>query len=498
MAKVKKEKLPLEELLEEAIVKEGDRPYEVPGNWVWTKVGKILYINPQRVDVKNLDDSLECSFIPMNIVDSELGVVNECEIKPLGEVRKGYTNFIEDDVIFAKITPCMENRKSAIVPKLKNNLGYGSTEFHVFRTDSRYIYNKFIFYFVRSYEFISDATYAMTGAVGQQRVPKGFIEEYKIPLPPFAEQQRIVEAIESLFEKLDTAKELVQNALDSFENRISTILEQAIRGHLTGKWRLNNPNHSALAELENLRINKEYKKDINDTIEFVVPETWQWASLGDLIDLLSDYHANGSYETLKAHVELLDEPSYACMIRTTNFEKNNFDTLMKYITKEAYEFMEKSKLFGDEILINKIGNAGSVYFMPKLHKPASLAMNLFMLRLNENVSSKYVYYHLLTGFSEKDIKQFVRGVTTKSIDKKSINSLKIALPPFAEQKEIVRILDNLLENEQRAKELSDVIEKIELMKKAILARAFHGELGTNNPVEESAVELLKEVLKEKI
>lgn len=240
MAKAKKEKLSLGELLEKAIMKEEDRPYEVLENWVWTKINKIVTINPQKVDVKELDDSVECLFIPMNIVDNELGVIHESEIRKLGEVRKRYTNFIGDDVIFAKITPCMENKKSAIVPKLKNNLGYGSTEFNVFRADSKYVYNKYIFYFIRSHEFISDATSAMTGAVGQQRVPKSFIEEYKTPMPPLKGQRRIVDRIASLFEKIYTAKELIQNALDSFEIRKASILHKAFTGKLTAKWREEN------------------------------------------------------------------------------------------------------------------------------------------------------------------------------------------------------------------------------------------------------------------
>jgi type I restriction enzyme S subunit len=200
---------------------------------------------------------------------------------------------------------------------------------------------------------------------------------------------------------------------------------------------------------------------------------------------------------VKEKVELLDEPNYACMIRTTNFEKDNFTDLMKYITKDAYEHLSKSKLFGEEILINKIGNAGSVYFMPTLGRPASLAMNLFMLRISEYISSKYIYYHLKSIYSTSDINQFVRGITTKTIDKKSINSLNIALPPLEEQKEIVRILDNFLEKESKIEELTALEEKIELIKKSILAKAFRGQLGTNCEEDESALELLKEILMEK-
>lgn len=482
MAKVKKKKLSLEELLEQALVKGEDKPYEVPSNWIWTKLANISEVIMGQ-SPSGSDTTDDAGYTPLIGGAADMGL--------LYPNVKRYT-----------MKPTKVSKLGDVIVSIRATLGrpiFSDGEYCLGRgvcsVRSSVIEKKLIRYFFLIFE---NYLYTVSTGTTFAQVSKRDIENMLFPFPPYAEQQRIVEVIESLFEKLDKAKELVQSALDSFENRKVILLERAIRGYLTEKWRKNNPKHSASNELKDISTNRIYKKGINNTIEFDIPETWVWISLGDIIDLLSDYHANGSYEVLKEHVELLDEPSYACMIRTTNFEKNNFDTLMKYITKEAYEFMEKSKLFGNEILINKIGNAGSVYLMPNLQRPASLAMNLFMLRLSEKISSKYVYYHLLTGFSAKDIKQFVRGVTTKSVDKKSINSLKIALPPIEEQKEIVRILNNLLSNEKRAKELCDIIEKIDLMKKSILARAFRGELGTNDPKEESALELLKQVLKEKI
>lgn len=268
------------------------------------------------------------------------------------------------------------------------------------------------------------------------------------------------------------------------------ILEKAFSGELTKSWRNNNYTHCAQKELNIIKENykRKYQRVENEYPHREIPSTWCWTNLGDIIELLSDYHSNGSYKILKEKVELLDEPNYAMMIRTTNFEKNNFGDLMKYITKDAYDFMEKSKLFGGEILINKIGNAGSSYYMPYFNKPASLAMNLFMLRIVPGIDSKYIYYHLNTIYSTNDIKQFVRGITTKTIDKKSINSLQIALPPLEEQKEIVRIIDSLFEKELEIKYICDMNENIDGIKKSILAKAFRGELGTNDLEERFIIE----------
>src|SRR5262245_28057752 len=119
------------------------------------------------------------------------------------------------------------------------------------------------------------------------------------------------------------------------------------------------------------------------------------AKLGDFIAVLTDYHANGSYKALKDNVTLLDRADYAVMIRTTNFEKYDFFDDLKYIDERAYEFLQKSRVMPGDILMNKIANAGSVYLMPDLHRPVSLAMNLFLIRTRpEQTDQNYVYYYL--------------------------------------------------------------------------------------------------------
>lgn len=178
-------------------------------------------------------------------------------------------------------------------------------------------------------------------------------------------------------------------------------------------------------------------------------------NLGDCLSLLTDYHANGSYKLLKKNVKLLDKPDYAIMIRTTNFEKQNFKNDLKYVSKDAYEFLKKSKIKPNDILMNKIANAGSVYLMPDLGRPVSLAMNLFLLRTNRNLANqKYVYYYLKA--NEKYVKLFAIGTAAKTINKTSVRNLKIFLPDLKIQKKIASILsayDKLIENNNRRIEI---------------------------------------------
>jgi len=130
----------------------------------------------------------------MGAVDETTGRIVEREIRPLAEVQTGYTSFAEGDVLFAKITPCMENGKVAMATELTNGMGRGSTEFYVLRPSDR-ILGEYIFHFVRQQRFRDQAKRNFTGTAGQQRVPKSFMEEALIPLPPIEEQRRIVDIL---------------------------------------------------------------------------------------------------------------------------------------------------------------------------------------------------------------------------------------------------------------------------------------------------------------
>ncbi|MGF1863581.1 restriction endonuclease subunit S, partial [Photobacterium profundum] len=160
--------------------------------------------------------------------------------------------------------------------------------------------------------------------------------------------------------------------------------------------------------------------------------------LGSLLSLLTDYHANGAYTKLKENVELLDDPDYAVMIRTTNFEQECFHSNLKYISEHAYHFLAKSKVYTGDIIMNKIANAGSSYLMPKLDSPVSLAMNLFLLRVDEKkANSTFVY--LFLKLNEAYVKSFANGSVTKTITKDAVRNLEIELPDRLTQNYIVDV-----------------------------------------------------------
>ena len=199
--------------------------------WGVKKLGEVCRINPSKAELRNVSNNLEVSFIPMSAVDDVNGSIITQEKKSLGKVKKGYTYFKEDDVLFAKITPCMENGKSAIAENLINDIGFGSTEFHILRPLDK-VLSKWIYFYIRQSWFREEAKRHFTGTAGQQRVPQEFLERTEIPLPPLSEQKKIVAYLDTLREKVEKLKQLQQNQLKDLEELKKSILDKAFKGKL--------------------------------------------------------------------------------------------------------------------------------------------------------------------------------------------------------------------------------------------------------------------------
>lgn len=167
---------------------------KLPDSWAEMPLADICVLNPRLSSDARPDEMTEVTFVPMSAVDEKSGTISKPEIRTFGEVSKGYTNFLEKDVLFAKVTPCMENGKAAIAGTLLNGLGFGSTEFHVLRPTGL-VLSEYIFHFIRQEAFRDRAASAFVGTGGLQRVPLEFLSRIKLPLPPLPEQQRIVDVL---------------------------------------------------------------------------------------------------------------------------------------------------------------------------------------------------------------------------------------------------------------------------------------------------------------
>lgn len=509
----KKGELSIEERLEQSIVAKEEEPYELPSNWVWTRLGDITEINPKK-KILDFNDDEEISFVPMKAVSDETGKIEKIEFEKYSKLKKGYTQFIEEDVLFAKITPCMENGKCAIAKNLKNNIGYGTTEFHVLRCYQGII-NKLLHIFLRQESFRKKAKYNMTGSVGFQRVPVDFLKTALFPLPPLEEQKRIVEKLDSLFEKIQKIKEIIEEVKEKSTSRREAILSKAFSGELTEKWR--GENHSENARELLIKINDEKLKLWEDeckkaedegrkkpakpklkTIDemlvgaeeepYKLPNNWVWTKLGDISLKLTD----GSHNPPK------NQNSNYRMLSAKNIfnRKINFFEDDRRISKEDFEKENiRTKLENNDILLTIVGTIGRTALVKATD--INLTFQRSVAVIKTFILQEYLELFMNSKFFNQELYKNAKGTAQLGVYLNKLKDLKIVIPPLEEQKEIVRVLDKIFEEENRISELISLENKIEILEKTILDRAFRGELGTGNNDDEPAIELLKKCLEER-
>lgn len=453
----KKENLTPEERLQAALVPESEQPYKIPENWCWTHLGKLYQINP-----KNLaEDFVDAAFIPMEKIAP--GFVNEYsfDVQPWCKAKKGHTQFADGDVAFAKISPCFENRKSMLLNNLPNGIGGGTTELVILRQS--HMNQKYTFWFISQEQFIRGGIATYSGTAGQQRISMDYVRTYPIPVPPLLEQQRIVDRIESLFAKLDEAKQKALATLDSFETRKAAILHKAFTGELTAQWR------------------KEHG---------VGMESWENSTVGQVC------HGVKVGIVIKPSQYYTDEEKGTPAFRSANVRENRIDDFdWVYLNDVGMEINSRSIVHTGDVLVVRSGNPGTACVVSEKFDGYNAIDILIAVPNHSQISSEFLCAYTNSPFGKKLIFENKRGMALSHFNVKGYSGLPIRVPQLNEQAEIIRILDDLLAKEQQAKEAAEkVLEQIDLIKKSILARAFRGKLGTNDPTEQSAVELLRQVL----
>lgn len=446
MAKTKKKEiLTPEERLQAALVPDWEQPYKVPENWIFfrftslidieggTQPPKSQFINEYRegyirlVQIRDFTSDKYIVFVP-----------DTAKLK----------HFNEDDILIARYGASLGRICKGMSGAY--NVALAKTIF-----SSKILNRKYVYWMLQSESF--QAPLMGISRTAQAGFNKEDLSTFAMPLPPLSEQQRIVDRIESLFAKLDEAKQKAQDALDSFEIRKAAILHKAFTGELTAQWR------------------KEHG---------VGMESWITVSVSEICHSLK-------YGTAKKSAS----EGAVVVIRMGNLQDGEIDWSDLAYSNDK-EDIEKYKLMPGDVLFNRT-NSPALVGKTSIYRgeyPAIYAGYLIKLDYDRSrITGDYLNYSLNT-ISAKEYCNSVKtdGVNQSNINAKKIGAYKFAMPNIEEQTEIVRILDDLLSKEQQAKEAAEaVLDQIDLMKKSILARAFRGELGTNNPAEESAVELLK-------
>jgi type I restriction enzyme S subunit len=431
-----KKMMTLEEKLEEAIVKVV--PYVVPQNWIWTYMENVgEYINGKAFKPIEWDTE----GFPIIRIQNLTGTNVQYNYFN-GEIDSKY-KIKNGDLLMAW---------SATLDTFLWNGGDAVLNQHIFKVEST-INRKYHHYLLKN---TIQEMYAKTHGTGMVHITKGKFEKLEIPLPPLKEQQRIVDRIESLFEKVDKAKELIEEARDGFEKRKLAILEKAFRGELTKEYRDEN---NIIRDCSTNKLKSVVKITSGGTPSRKRPEYFE----GEIP-----------------------------WIKTGEITWNNIYDSEEHITQEAVENSSAKLIPEGAVLVAMYGQGLTRGRAAILSREACTNQAVCALIPSGKIESRYLYYYFMLNYWK--FRQLAKGGNQENLSGKVIGEFEIELPSIQEQKEIVRILDKLLKEESKIEELTQLEEQIELIKKSILAKAFKGELGTNCEEDESALELLKEIL----
>jgi len=427
--------------------------------WEEVSIGAVVDLNPPKPPIDALPHDFLVTFVPMPAVDAYNGMITTPEDRPFGAVRKGYTSFRENDVIFAKITPCMENGKSAIVRNLINGLGFGSTEFHVLRSTGAVI-PEYLYYYIRQESFRRSAEAKMTGSVGQKRVPLNFLKNASFPLAPLAEQKRIVEKVEELLARVNAARERMIKVQEILKRFRQSVLASACSGHLTYDWR----NLNTTTAMKTMSQSEH-------SVFGSLPENWKVVPVHEIATV------KGGKRLPKGHQYSKGKTPFP-YLRVKDFKEMSVATNdLKYITAITQSKISRYTISQGDVYISIAGSIGMVGLIPEQLDGASLTENAAKLTELKDITKEFLCYVLSSQFSQDQITRLMTSSGQPKLALFRIKEIRISSPPIDEQLEITDRIKALFKFaktiEKRVVAANEMAEKLT---QAVLAKAFKGEL----------------------
>ena len=465
-----------------------DPPYALPSSWRWSRLSEIGFLNP-RVSAPSDTDA---GFVPMPLIAAEHGVANGHEPKPWGQISSGYTHFAEGDVGLAKITPCFENGKSTVFRGLPNGIGAGTTELHIVRPVL--VDPDFILLFLKSAHFIECGIPRMTGTAGQKRVPSDYFANSPFPLPPLAEQRRIVARVDELMalcNQLEAARADLEHrrdrltaatfadwtassssrqqeglaqevapllALTSRASQISqlrqTILNLAIRGRLV---RQGSTGESVAELLHRIAVEKalltragEIRKEkpldpvTAENQPFCIPRDWSWVRLDQLTRLIT----KGSSPKWQgvSYVTPADGLLFITSENVGNYHLRKLGDL-KYVEKRFRDVEPRSMLAKGDILMNLVGASIGRTALYDLDESANINQAVALVRLIDVPQGPLPSYLLHYFNSPASVSLMLKSRVATAQPNMSLADARefpIPLPPLAEQHRVVARVDELM------------------------------------------------------
>ena len=431
-------------------------PFEIPQGWEWCRVSSLFQINPKVV----AEDNTSAAFIPMEAISAGYDSEFRYYEKKWGEIKSGYTAFADNDIAFAKITPCFQNRKSAIFEGLPNGIGAGTTELKILRTYGETINRWFVLYFLESPYFIDEATFK--GTANQQRIIVGYLENKLFPLPPLAEQERIVGKIGlvmPIIDKYSKSQELLDKMnVELNECLKKSVLQEAIQGKLVpqiaeegtaqelleqirvekqklvkeGKLKKSALNDSVIFKGDDNKYYEQIGKkclDITEQIPFDLPESWSWARGMSVFMPMESTKPSSDFvyidvDAVNNRLNIIDNPKKvrfenAPSRATRKLHKNDllFSMVRPYL---------KNIALVDDIYIDAIASTGFYVITPSL-----------------GYYPMFLFYLMLSNYVVDGLNAFMKGDNSPSINNCHIEDYLYPLPPIEEQKRIVNKIEQL-------------------------------------------------------
>jgi len=469
---------------------------ELPKSWLTVPLGEITEINPRHA--KELDDSMLVSFATMAALNEDKPTFQFLEERPFGAVRKGFTHFAEGDVLFAKITPCMENGKGAVAIGLRNGLGCGTTELHVFRPHAG-INPHYIYRFLAQPLIRREAKENFTGTAGQARVPTAFVEELEIPLPPLGEQRRIMVKLEKLLTRMDVCQQRFAKIKITLKRFRQSVLDAAITGKLTLDWRSRHPVvdnaknelESLLAITESQRPRKKQTEQEGEQQMLIeaMPKEWVTPTLGDLFRFI-DYRGKTPKRS----------ESGKRLISAKNIKMGYIsEEPVEYVSEKIYQsWMTRGFPKKDDIFFVTEGHTMGFVALNNRNDEFALAQRTITLQPWQPIEMRCFFFFLMSSLFQNFIRLNATGSAAVGIKASRFRCLPIPFPSQAEQKEIVSRVESMFA-------LADKIEtrymkakvQVDKLPQSILTKTFRGQLVPQDPDDESAEKLLERILKMK-
>jgi type I restriction enzyme S subunit len=415
------------------------------------RVGDLVDFGPKN----DCPDDTEVGFVPLQRLGVDYRSRHTFEPKPWLAVKKGYTHFADGDVLLARITPSFENGQAGIVRGLPNGIGAGSTEYFVCRPTKDVLLPEYLLAHFKTPQFLQDGEQVMSGAVGQQRVPKQYVLDSELRLAPFNEQKRIADKLDAVFAQVDACREHLDRVPAILKRFRQAVLAAATSGKLTEEWRASDE----VEAWQTVKLSGVAK-----------------SRLGKMLDKAKNQGTATPY------------------LRNINVRWFGFDLSdIQAIRVTEDEVRELAVARGD-VLICEGGEPGRCAVWQGEDGAYVYQKALHRVRVGPALTPEWLCYSLKDAADSGHLTDLFTGTTIKHLTGVSLGQFEFPLPPLREQHEIIRRVETLFAYADRLEARYTAARiQVEHLTPALLAKAFRGELVPQDPNDEPASILLERI-----